>query len=331
MQTGRFYPDHGLERIVAYHERQDRRFAEAAAEVSDRDGKPVLTATELAVTAPDNPGPAAVRASGRLCYPSANRAVTALEHLWRYARHRAARSMRTFLRGCGAGSCPPSLVAAVALGALAARSSVQSRATRATPVSGLTHAPRDAGAVRDGVWSTSSCSPWARHGLPRAATARGVAHRLELPARHRSTGTQVFDVHGDDTADPRVDAEAAHRHVGARRARRRPHATRTSVQRGAAPVGGVVNGDLWLVGRRRPAARRRTTTSHTLPAAARPVTSLEALADSVVAAGVTQITGRVVGDERGTTRALRRRRGRRATSSARDRADERACRSTTGS
>ena len=37
MRDGPFYPDHGLERIVAYHERQDARFAEAAAEISDRD------------------------------------------------------------------------------------------------------------------------------------------------------------------------------------------------------------------------------------------------------------------------------------------------------
>jgi acetyltransferase len=91
MRAGRFYPDHGLERIVDYHERQDARFAHAAADASDRYGKPILTATELAVTHPDNPGPAAVRASGRLCYPSANRAVTALDHLWRRARHLAAR------------------------------------------------------------------------------------------------------------------------------------------------------------------------------------------------------------------------------------------------
>ena len=34
MREGRFYPDHGLERIVAYHERQDERFAEAAHELS---------------------------------------------------------------------------------------------------------------------------------------------------------------------------------------------------------------------------------------------------------------------------------------------------------
>jgi acyl-CoA synthetase (NDP forming) len=92
MRSGPFYPDHGLERIVDYHERQDARFAEAAAEVSARYGKPVLTATELAVTHPHNAGPATVRATGRLCYATANRAVTALDHLWRHARHRGARS-----------------------------------------------------------------------------------------------------------------------------------------------------------------------------------------------------------------------------------------------
>jgi acetyltransferase len=89
MRNGRFYPEHGLERIVEYHERQDTRFAEAAAAVSHATRKPILTATELAVAAPDNPGPRAVRATGRLCYPSANRAVTALAHLWQYARFRA--------------------------------------------------------------------------------------------------------------------------------------------------------------------------------------------------------------------------------------------------
>ena len=57
LRDGAFYPDHGLERIVAYHERQDARFAEAAAQISDATGKPILTATELAVAQPDNPGP----------------------------------------------------------------------------------------------------------------------------------------------------------------------------------------------------------------------------------------------------------------------------------
>jgi acyl-CoA synthetase (NDP forming) len=92
MREGRFYPDHGLERIVEYHERQDRRFAEAAAELSDRTGKPILSATELAVADPANPGPAAVRETGRLAYPSGDRAVAALGHLYRYAGHRRRRT-----------------------------------------------------------------------------------------------------------------------------------------------------------------------------------------------------------------------------------------------
>ena len=58
-REGRFYPDHGLERIVEYHERQDARFAQAAAELSEASGKPILTATELAVSDPDQ------RRSGR--------------------------------------------------------------------------------------------------------------------------------------------------------------------------------------------------------------------------------------------------------------------------
>ncbi|MDA2994027.1 MAG: acetate--CoA ligase family protein [Actinomycetota bacterium] len=86
MRSGRFYPDHGLERIVEYHERQDRRFAEAAAELSIQTGKPILVATELALADPNNAGPAAVRASGRLCYATGDRAVSALGHMWRYAR-----------------------------------------------------------------------------------------------------------------------------------------------------------------------------------------------------------------------------------------------------
>jgi acetyltransferase len=87
MREGRFYPDHGLERIVEYHERQDARFAEAAHRLSVETGKPILVATELAVADPSNPGVAVTRESGRLCYASGNRAVAALGHLYRYAVH----------------------------------------------------------------------------------------------------------------------------------------------------------------------------------------------------------------------------------------------------
>jgi acetyltransferase len=90
MSEGRFYPDHGLDRIVAYHQRQDARFAEAAHELSLATGKPILVATELAIADPDNAGPATVRRLGRLCYPSGGQAVTALGHLVRYAKYREA-------------------------------------------------------------------------------------------------------------------------------------------------------------------------------------------------------------------------------------------------
>ncbi len=93
LRDGRFYPDHGLERIVAYHERQDARFAEAAAAISAATGKPILTATELAIAQPDNAGPATVRATGKLCYSSANRAVVALAHLWQHAEFRITRGL----------------------------------------------------------------------------------------------------------------------------------------------------------------------------------------------------------------------------------------------
>lgn len=92
MRNGRFFPDHGLERIVEYHERQDTRFAEAAHELSLQTGKPILTSTELAVADPSNAGPRAVRATGRLCYPSGERAVTALGHMLRRVEHVRART-----------------------------------------------------------------------------------------------------------------------------------------------------------------------------------------------------------------------------------------------
>src|SRR5690606_38538851 len=53
MREGGFHPGHGIDRIVEYHERQDRRFAEAAAALSQRTGKPILSATELAVADPE--------------------------------------------------------------------------------------------------------------------------------------------------------------------------------------------------------------------------------------------------------------------------------------
>jgi acetyltransferase len=90
LESGRFYPGYGLERIVAFHRRQDRRYASAAREASERHAKPVLTATELVHTDRHygNPGPRGVLAEGRYCYPSAHRAVRALRALVDYAEFR---------------------------------------------------------------------------------------------------------------------------------------------------------------------------------------------------------------------------------------------------
>jgi acetyltransferase len=89
-RTGEFFPGHGLERIAGFHENQDRRYAQAAQETSERFGKPVLVATELAYTdrAYGNAGPLAVKEGGRICYPSAHRAVQALAALVAYAEFR---------------------------------------------------------------------------------------------------------------------------------------------------------------------------------------------------------------------------------------------------
>jgi len=93
-RSGEFFPGFGLDRIVDFHERQDRRYAEAARAASERHGKPVLVATELvyADRAYGNAGPLAVREGGRLCYPSAHRAVAALRAMVDYVEFRDTRA-----------------------------------------------------------------------------------------------------------------------------------------------------------------------------------------------------------------------------------------------
>ncbi len=89
IQSGSFHPDYGLDRIASFHRKQDRRYGAAAAEASKRHGVPVLSASELVRSDPDNPGPRGLREEGRLCYPSAHRAVSALRALVDYAEFRS--------------------------------------------------------------------------------------------------------------------------------------------------------------------------------------------------------------------------------------------------
>ncbi|MAG34607.1 MAG: hypothetical protein CL908_27375 [Deltaproteobacteria bacterium] len=78
---GRYFPDYGLDRMCDFHERQDRRYVRAGIEASRKYAKPVLAVSELVASNPENPGPAALRENGRVCYPSAHRAVRSLAAL----------------------------------------------------------------------------------------------------------------------------------------------------------------------------------------------------------------------------------------------------------
>jgi acyl-CoA synthetase (NDP forming) len=85
-REGPFYPEHGLERIVAFHDRQDARYVEVALTASAASNKPVLIASELSVADPSNAAVSAVRDAGSYCFPSAERAVRALHFLNERAR-----------------------------------------------------------------------------------------------------------------------------------------------------------------------------------------------------------------------------------------------------
>ena len=92
-RSGHFFPDHGLKRMADFHERQDRRYAEAGILASQKYAKPVLAVTELVASNPENAAPAALRAAGRLCYPSAHRAVRALGVLVGWSESRGHRRL----------------------------------------------------------------------------------------------------------------------------------------------------------------------------------------------------------------------------------------------
>jgi D-alanyl-D-alanine carboxypeptidase/D-alanyl-D-alanine-endopeptidase (penicillin-binding protein 4) len=70
----------------------------------------------------------------------------------------------------------------------------------------------------------------------------------------------------------------------------------TAVEAAAAPQAGVVGGDLWLVGSGDPLLETDAYEQH-FEHQPQVRTDFEALADAVKAAGITKVTGRVIGDE----------------------------------
>ena len=93
IRNGPLYPDFGTERIVAFHERQDERYAITAREVTLETNKPVLVASELANSDPQNAGPRAVRATGTVCFPSGELALETLGHMWADTTWRVGRGL----------------------------------------------------------------------------------------------------------------------------------------------------------------------------------------------------------------------------------------------
>ena len=89
MRQGRFADLEDVERICSFHERQDRRYAEAMIEASAETGTPILAASELALSNPENPGPATLRAHGHPCYGSPTAVVEAFSALFARGRYLA--------------------------------------------------------------------------------------------------------------------------------------------------------------------------------------------------------------------------------------------------
>ena len=90
MRRGQFADLEDVARICDFHERQDRRYAEAIVEASAATGTPILAASELAISNPENPGPATLRAHGHPCYTSPGDAVAAFSALFARGRYLAA-------------------------------------------------------------------------------------------------------------------------------------------------------------------------------------------------------------------------------------------------
>lgn len=87
MAQGRYANVGDLARIIAYHERQEMRYVEAASRASERFGVPVALATELAVADDNNAAIRHARELSQYVFPTGPRAVLALDRLAQYGFH----------------------------------------------------------------------------------------------------------------------------------------------------------------------------------------------------------------------------------------------------
>ena len=88
MAQGRYAEEGDLARIVAYHERQESRYVEAARNAMEEYGVPVALATELAVADLDNAAVRHAHERSMYVFPTGPRAVRALDHMAQYRSYR---------------------------------------------------------------------------------------------------------------------------------------------------------------------------------------------------------------------------------------------------
>ena len=200
-----------------------RASREAAAEISDATGKPILTATELAVAAPDNPGP-------RPCAPpagSVTRARTA-----RSPRSRTSWRVRALPPRASRGDVSPArarrgraVLCVVAL--VRAAGAVTSAALVRRPTSrGRGGGTRRRRRCARRCGRRAGCPPVRRSHAAQAArsppTSPAPSPRSTRASRSTTRTGPLARIGGRPRARARVDAEAAHGGRRARDARPRP-------------------------------------------------------------------------------------------------------------
>ena len=189
---------------------------------------------------PENAGPRAVRDTGRFCFPSAHRAVRALEHLWRHARH-AARLTIT----C---TTPGTFVRRLLVGVLATAAIVVSSCARSG--SADSDESVDAPALRRRCGRPGASR--SRSSTRSARTACRRARRRRSPGSTRASSsnrgrTRRLATHADARARPASTQKLLTAAAALGRARPRRHVHDTAL----APAAAAGRGDREPVSRRR--------------------------------------------------------------------------------